>query len=147
MNETISKKYQLAPETIEKIILNPNGSKYFQEIYDFMRIKKIENNQMRNDKYDRKTDRRKRTLRIPLNLAEKVLVLVERLKKKDVPGNLYKASTDNVPFFNRDAIFTIYKRAKLNNGTYLYWVEEDSKKINGRFLRQELFALNNQFLR
>ena len=147
MNETISKKYQLAPETIEKIILNPNGSKYFQEIYDFMRIKKIENNQMRNDKYDRKTDRRKRTLRIPLNLAKKVLVLVERLKKEDVPGNLYKASTDNVPFFNRDAIFTIYKRAKLNNGTYLYWVEEDSKKINGRFLRQELFALNNQFLR
>ena len=147
MNETISKKYQLAPETIEKRILNPNGSKYFQEIYDFMRIKKIENNQMRNDKYDRKTDRRKRTLRIPLNLAKKVLVLVERLKKEDVPGNLYKASTDNVPFFNRDAIFTIYKRAKLNNGTYLYWVEEDSKKINGRFLRQELFALNNQFLR
>ena len=41
--------------------------------------------------------------------------------------------------------FNIYKRAKLNNGTFLYWVEEDSKKINGRFLRQELFAINNQF--
>ena len=27
------------------------------------------------------------------------------------------------------------------------WVEQDGKKINGRFLRQELFALNNQFLR
>ena len=50
-------------------------------------------------------------------------------------------------FFNRDRIFTIYKRAKLNNGEYLFWVEEDGKKINGRFLRQELFALNNQFLR
>ena len=49
-------------------------------------------------------------------------------------------------FFNRDRIFTIYKRAKLNNGTYLYWVEKDSKNINGGFLRQELFALNNQFL-
>ena len=33
----------------------------------------------------------------------------------------------------------------LNNSIYLYWVEEDSKKINGRFFRQELFALNNQF--
>ena len=62
--------------------------------------------------------------------------MAERLKKKGAPGNLYKASTDNMPFFN-----------KLNNGTYLYWVEEDGKKINGRFLRQELFALNNQFLR
>ena len=95
---------------------------------------------MKNDKYDQKLDRRKRR---PLNLDEKVLVLAERLKKKDAHGNLYKASTDNMPFL----IFTIYKIAKLNNGTYLYWVEEDSKKIIGRFLRQELFGLNNQFLR
>ena len=101
-----------------------------------MRIKKIENNQMRNNKYNQKIDRRKRTLRSPLNLDEKVLVLTERLKKKDAPGNLYKASTDNMPFFNRDRIFTVYKRAKLKNGTYLYWVEEDGKEINGRFLRQ-----------
>ena len=43
-------------------------------------------------------------------------------------------------FFNRNRIFTIYKRSKLNNSTYLYWVEEDSKKTNGRFLRQKLFA-------
>ena len=67
----------------------------------------------------------------PLNLDEKVLVLAERLKKKDARGNLYKASTDNMPFL----IFTIYKIAKLNNGTYLYWVEEDGKKINGRFVK------------
>ena len=88
MSETISMKYQLAPETIEKRSLNPNDGKYFQEIYYFMRIRKIENNQMRNDKYDQKIDRRKRTLRSPLNLDEKVLVLAERLKKKDTPGNL-----------------------------------------------------------
>ena len=41
-----------------------------------------------------------------------------------------------MPIFNRDIFLTIYKRAKLNNGTYLYWVEGDGKKINGRFLRQ-----------
>ena len=120
-----------AIETIEKRSLNPNDGKYFQEIYDFMRIRKIENNQIRNDKYNQKIDRRKRKLRSPLNLDEKVLVLAERLKKKDAPGNLYKASTDNMPFFNRDRIFTI--RTKLNNDTYLFWVEEDGKKINGRF--------------
>ena len=147
MIETILTKYQLVPETTEKRSLNSNGGKYFQEIYGFMRIKKIENNQMRNAKYDQKSDRRKRTLKSPLNLDEKVLVLAERLKKKDAPGNLYKASTDNIPLFNRGRIFTIYKRAKINNSIYLYWVEEDGKKINGRFLRQELFALNNQFLR
>ena len=33
----------------------------------------------------------------------------------------------------------------LNNGTYLYWVEEKRKKIDDRFLKQELFALNRQF--
>ena len=31
-------------------------------------------------------------------------------------------------FLNRNRIFTIYERAKLNNSTYLYWVEEDGKK-------------------
>ena len=105
-----------------------------------MRLRKIGNNQMRNDKYNQKLDRRKRKLRSPLNLDERVFVLAERLKKKDTTGNVYKASTDN-------RIFTIYKRAKLNNGTYLYWVEENGKKIDGRFLRQELFALNRQFAR
>ena len=147
MNEKISTKYQLAPETVEKRSLNPNEGKYFQEIYDFMRLRKIGNNQMRNDKYNQKLDRRKRKLRSPLNLDERVLVLAERLKKKDAPGNLYKASTDNILFFNRNRIFTIYKRAKLNNGTYLYWVKENGKKIDGRFLRQELFASNKQFAR
>ena len=59
MNKIISTKYQLVPETIEKRSLSPNDGKYFQEIYDFMRLRKIENNQMRNDKYNQKIDKRK----------------------------------------------------------------------------------------
>ena len=110
-----------------------------------MRLKKKRNNQTRNDQYNEKIDERKRKLRSPLNLDEKVLVLAKRLRKKDAPGNLYKASTDNIPFFKRERIFTIYKRVMLNNGTYLYSVEEKSKRIDGRFLSQELFALNQQF--
>ena len=51
-----------------------------------------------------------------------------------------------MPFFNRNRICTIYKRAKLENGTYLYWLEEDGQKVKGRFLRQEFFALDNQFI-
>ena len=50
-----------------------------------------------------------------------------------------------MPFLNRNIIFTIYKHA-MDNGTYLYWLEEDGQTIKGRFLRQELFALNNQFI-
>ena len=45
MNETISTKYNLVPETIEKRSLNPNDGKYFQEMYGFVRLRKIENNQ------------------------------------------------------------------------------------------------------
>ena len=84
-------------------------------------------------------------MRITLYLDENVLVSVERLTKKDAPGKIFKSTTDNMPYFNRNRIFTIYKRAKLNNSSYLYWVEEDGQKVKGRFLRQELLALNNQF--
>ena len=111
-----------------------------------MRVCKIETNQTRNLKYDQKKDKGKKRLRSPLELNEKVLALAERLKKKDAPGALYKTSTENILFFNRDRFFTIYKRAKLENGIYLYWLKENGRKISGRFLRQELFALNKQFL-
>ena len=96
---------------------------------------------MRNEKYGEKLDKRKRKLRSPLNLEEKVLVLAERLKKKDAPGNLYKASTENIPFFNRDRIFTIYKRAKLENEIYLYWLEEKGRKIIGIFFKTRNFCV------
>ena len=100
MNNVISPKYGLAPEKIEERSLDPNDGKYFQEFYDFVRLRKIQNNQIRNDKYNnQKIDRRKRTLRSPLNLTEKVLVLAERLRKKDASGRLYKSSTKSMPFF------------------------------------------------
>ena len=102
---------------------------------------------MLNDIYNQKLDRRKKALRSPFNLTEKVLVSAERLRKKDAPGRLYQSSTENMPFFTRNRIFTIYKRAKLENGTFLYWLDEDGQKVKGRFIRQELFALNNQFVR
>ena len=94
----------------------------------------------------RKKTNDEKKLRNPLYLDEKVLVLAERLKKKDAPSKFFKASTDNIPFFNREKVFRIYKRAKLDNGSYLYWLEdENNRKIEGRFLREELFALRNQF--
>ena len=131
MNNTNSTKYNLPPELIEKKSLDKKNGDYFREIYDFLRVRKIETNQTRNLKYNQKKDRRKRQLRSPLNLEEKVLVLAERIRKKDAPGSLYKASTENILFFNREHIFTIYKRAKLDNGIYLYWLTENGRKFNG----------------
>ena len=77
-------------------------------------------------------------------IEEKVLLLAERLKKKDAPGKFFKNSTDNIPFFNTNRIFTIYKKVKINN---LYWLEKNEREVKGRFLRQELFALINRFSR
>ena len=103
---------------------------YKKEIWikNFVRLRKVEKNKIRNAKYNQKINQSKRTLRSSLNLSGKVFVLAGRLKKKDAPNELFKVSIENMPFFNRNQIFTIYKRAKLNNGSYLYWVEKDGKK-------------------
>ena len=69
-----------------------------------------------------------------MNVGENVLVLAERLKKKDAPGELYKSTIENRPFFDRNRIFTIFKRVKVNNGPYYYWLEENRQKFDGRFL-------------
>ena len=147
MNETNSIKYGVSPETVEnKTVNSSKDSEYNREMYDFLRLKNVDNNEQQTIKYNSKKERRQKKLRSPLYLDEKILVLAERLKKKDTPSKFYKASTDNIPFFNREKIFTIYKRTKLNNGCYLYWLEDqDWNKIDGRFLRQELFELHKQF--
>ena len=135
MNETLSQKYDVAPETIESNSLN---SEYFKRMFDFQRIKKVEETNRRQEKFAIKKDRRRRKLRSPLKIGEKVIILAERIKKKDAPSKFYKASTDNIPFFNRENIYTVYKKVNNNRGTFY-------QKVNGRFLRQELFALDNQF--
>ena len=110
INKKVSAKYGIATENIEEKSLDPKDGKYFQEVYNFMGLKKIQNHEMRVDKYNQAIDRRKKTLRSLLNIGGKVLVLAERLKKKDAPGKFFKSSTDNISFFNRNRIFTIYKK-------------------------------------
>ena len=143
MNETLSQKYDVAPETIES---NSLKSEYFKRMFDFQRIKKVEETNRRQEKFAIKKDRRRRKLRPPLKIGEKVIILAERIKKKDAPSKFYKALTDNIPFFNRENIYTVYKKVNNNRGTFYYWLLDDKQqKVNGRFLRQELFALDNQF--
>ena len=48
-------------------------------------------------------------------------------------------------FFNKKEIFTIEKSILIEN-VYNYWVKkENGENINKRFIRQELFALKNNF--
>lgn len=86
---------------------------------------KVEENKDRLERFDSKTDRGKKRLRDPLETAEKVSVLAERLQKKDATGRLYKSTAENKTVFNRSKNFTIRERTKRNDNTYLYWLEED----------------------
>ena len=80
-----------------------------------------------------------------MEIDEKVLVLAERIKKKDAPGVLFKSTTENIPFFNRNEIFKVVKRILVND-VYNYWIKkENNENINNRFMREELFALQNNF--
>ena len=141
LNRINSEKYGLPPDIIEKKSLE---NEYFKEIYDFHRLVKITKGINRYERYNEKLDKKqKRKLREPLNINEKVLVLAERIKKKDAPKFLFKNTTENIPFFNRKEIFTI-ERYVLIDGSYYYWLKnEKNEKISKRFIREELFALNN----
>ena len=74
----------------------------FLEIHDFLRIVKVSKDAARC-----KRKKSRKNFRSPLLIREKVLVLAERLKKKkDAPGTLYKSTIENIPFFNRNEIFS-----------------------------------------
>ena len=120
----------------------------FREKFDFYRIGKVGKNNERTKRHSIKKDVNKRKLRQPLMIGEKVLVLSERIKKKDVPGKLYKPTTQNKSFFNKGKIFIVKKRVQTISNDWYYWVaEEKSDKINKfRFVRQELYALDGQWM-
>ena len=144
MNKTKTKKYQIEPENVGKKALTDDN---FREKFDFYRLAKIGKENKRYERYMTKKDSYKRKLRDPINIGEKVLVLSERLKKKDAPGKLYKASTQNKAFYNKDKVFIIRKRLKSLDNVWYYWVSEANKEIiSSRFIRQELFALKEQWI-
>ena len=82
-------------------------------IYDFYRLQKVKKNVDRRSRYDnKKLIRFKGKLRDSLSIGELAYVLAECLKKKDAPGRLYKSTTENKLFFNKDEICVIQKMVK-----------------------------------
>ena len=143
LNKINSEKYGLPPEVIEKKTL---ANDVFREVYDFYRLVKVTKNANRYERYNEKLDRKqKKKLREPFNINEKVLVLAERIKKKDAPKFLFKSTTENIPFFNKKEIFKISKYV-LNDNTYNYWIKtENDKNIDKRLIREELFAVEKNY--
>ena len=145
LNKTPTQKYGIEPEKVEEKSLEDDN---FREKFDFHRLSKVGKDFDRRDRFNKLRDDSKNIkLRDPLKIGEKVLVLTERIKKKDAPRFLCKSTTQNRSFFNRDKIFLIRKRVKLENGFYYWLSEQNSNKINeNRYLRQELFSLKKQWM-
>ena len=75
------------------------------------------------ERFDAKVDRRKKRLREPLDIDEKVLVLAERLRKKEAPVRLYKSTIENKTFFSRDKIFYNISKVKTKQRHLRKWTK------------------------
>ena len=133
MNITHLQKYGYAPDEVEEKVVE---SEKFRDIYDFYRLVKVRHHAESYERPDVKKDKTLcKKLREPLRDGEKVLALAERLKKEDTSGNLYKSTTENISFFNREQVFVMKKIVKISNKNYNYWIpkEGEDKVINERF--------------
>ena len=100
----------------------------------------------RLNRYDKKKyDRKKKKLRENLNINKKVLVLAERIRKKSAPRKFQKQSVQNISCFNKEKVFFIRKKQKLDKISYYWLKDSQNKKLTKRFQRTELFAVNNNF--
>ena len=138
MNVTPSVKYGVAPERIEQEALK---SERFRILFNMRRLEKTEKLHGRLERYDEKVYQRKRKkLREKLNVGERVYVLAERIRKKSAPGKFYKQTVQNISYFNKETVYLIRQRKKVNN-IYFYWLNN----LKNRFVRSELFALKENF--
>ena len=142
MNIQPTRKYGVPPNEVEKKSIE---SEEYKLSYDIDRIRKVDMDVARYARYDLKRGKKsKKKLRSPLQTGEIVFVLSSS-KKKDAPSVFYKSSTDKKSFFNKDKKFVVTKRFENHGGTEFYRIQEldTVRKTEGRFLRKELFALEN----
>ena len=105
LNSTASQKYGVSPNFVEE---NTQQDEKFCEIYDFHRLVKVQKHAKRYKRNDiRQDDKKRKKLREPLVVGEKVFVLAERLKTKDAPGVFYKSTTKNKPFLTKTRYFLL----------------------------------------
>ena len=74
-------------------------------------------------------------------------MLAERIKKKSAPRKFYKQSVQNITYFNRDKIFSIIKKQKIDKINYYRLKNLEDNKISMKiFQRKELFVFVNNFI-
>ena len=142
MNIMSSLKYGISPENIESKSLN---SERFKTPFNMHRIEKTSKLNDRLDRYDKKICQRKRKkLKENLKVGERVYILAKRIKKKSAPGKFYKQSVQNISYFNKETVYIIRKKQKIDEITY-YWVKSLLNDLKKRFQRSELLTLRENF--
>lgn len=92
-----STKYDFTSDQVEEKSLENDE---FSDLYDFNRLVRVKGAKERIERSEKNKDGQARgKLRDALDIGEKGLVLAERLKQNDAPGNLYKSKTENKPLF------------------------------------------------
>ena len=120
MDNVKSEKYKLTSNEIEKKSLE---NQQFRTEFNFEHIKISKKTSDRLDRYHKKLySRKKKNLREELNVGEKVLILAERLQRKPAPGKFYKQSVQNIFYFNKENIFIIRNKRKIEDKTF-YWLK------------------------
>ena len=93
-----SEKYGINPNVIEEKFLS---SQRFRILFIFKKMERSKNISDRPDKHDRKTiSAKKIILHNSIEMGEKVLALVKRIKKS-TPGKFCKQTVQNIPYFNK----------------------------------------------
>ena len=120
MNVVKSEKYKLTSNEIEKKSLE---NQQFRTEFNFEHIKISKKTSDRLDRYHKKLySRKKKKLREELNVGEKVLILAERLQRKSALGKFYKQSVQNIFSFNKENIFIIRNKRKIEDKRF-YWLK------------------------
>ena len=95
------------------------SSDRYKEWFDIRCVRKVSKAINRYERYQtKKYLKKKKQLRVPLEIGEDVLILSLRIRKKDAPGKFYKSSIDNKTSFNGQNIFQVTNRKKNKNKTF-----------------------------
>ena len=144
MNSLPTAKYAVESDKIVKRSLE---SDWFRERFDIRCLSKISEAQPRHERHEKKKYSRKRKkLRVPLEIGEHVLFLCSRIKRKSDFGKFYKSTVDNNSFFDKSEVFTITKRQNIDNKMF-YWLKnkKTNKKVLFHIIREEIYALTGNF--
>ena len=103
MNSIPTPKYGIPPKIVEKGSLSSNR---YKEWFDIRCVRKVSKAINRYERYQtKKYLKKKKLLRVPLQIGEDVLILSSRIRKKDAPGKFHKSSVDNKTFLTKKIFF------------------------------------------